>query len=253
MAQVIKTNGGSSNPSARVEKLFSDVSKRFASSSAIPMTTVATIERFPAAEEVAEAISMAIQAQSIRDIPEALSPQRLQNYLNFLMFARIRQIQNRSVRDDRGQFIPKNFKYPAILWPILCAIGNAEDYTTGVTVIVEPGAELLVWDAIDEDGWNALYETRDALLAWGRSVHLELADALPHDTNGNLRILSMFISDRGTITSPYVDDSPVDVMVRSLLEITVVENIFGLPRVEYQAVEYYQHQFIDLVRLSLIS
>lgn len=250
--RVVKTNGGSVAPSS-VEKRVNSVSKDVATPHTLPLETEAVFEGFPAAEEIAEALSGAIQAKNARDIPDSLSPQRIQNYLNVLLYCRIQQVRGIRVRQNGGIFQPQNFMYPAILWPVIRAVGDVEDHVGNLVIRVQLGNELAIWDNADQDAWDEIEETYRDILSWGGACDLELADALPRDTDGSLRVLSLFVGDRGFVSSPRLEDSPVDIMVRSLLEINLVENIFGAPRVEYQSVRFYQRQFISLLRMSLVA
>jgi hypothetical protein len=199
----------------------------------------------PGAKAYAEALFSSLSARSMRELPEELSVDRLYEAFNALLYLRVLQLDHKTVQDHPALHYSR-VRYPALLFPVFRAVGHVQDFENGLDVRVVAKGDLLKWSKAKDDVWNRVESTLRRLTDFGTGLGLEMATALPKDTDGKLSILALLAAN-GRIVSTKRAETQADLMIRSLLGLTMTENVLGIPHVEYNTVKFYQTQYAGLV------
>jgi len=170
---------------------------------------------------------------------------------NALVYTRILQA-NQATR--RGKCLDhKNVLYPAFLRPILMGIGNIDQPEEGLDIRVQPSDELRAqFEGLEESDWQKIDDTLRSLYEVGLPVGMEFAEALPRQTQGMLNVL-LLIADSTQVLQSTRKVAPADLMIRSVLGLNIINNIFGSPRWRYNTLDFYRNSYISFISLGFRS
>lgn len=209
-----------------------------------PWKVTVEVKGLPGVADYAHALCKSLAVRTNRDLPEEIQEDRLIDAFNALLYIRLAQVNFHSFKAHPALHYSV-VRYPAILFPVFRAIGTVVDESRGLTVEVQPADQLLEWSKASADQWGRVAETLQTLTAFGIGAGLEMATALPQRTDGMLSILAILEAD-GRLKGTTCETLELDLMVRSLLGLTMTEQALGIPHVEYNTIEYYRTQYATL-------
>jgi len=212
---------------------------------AMPVVQDVEIRGLPGGERFASVLHSKLTALAFRDLPESLSTERIYFALLGLMVLRVRQC--RGVRAPLPGLDRSEVVYPAFMFPVLRAIGDVRDLEDAVELRVVLSAELE--SEFTQPAWNEVLDTLRALHNHGLKNGLEFAEALPRETYGQVTVLAFVtVSDR--LASHTAQKSHSDALIRSALDLRFADYIWGMPRWEYNNLEWYHGQLERVVHDS---
>ena len=99
------------------------------------------VNGLPAKDALAEATFYGLNGVYSRELPETVSPTRIAEALEALIFLRVKQIRHEYVKCPNALHY-RQIRYPAFMWDIVRAIGDIIDRDDAVTLSVTLGEEL---------------------------------------------------------------------------------------------------------------
>jgi hypothetical protein len=129
-------------------------------------------------------------------------------------------------------------------------IGNIDQPEEGIDIRVQPSDELCAqFEGLEESDWRKIDDTLRALYEVGLPVGMEFAEALPRQTQGILNVL-LLITDSTQVLQSTRKASPVDLLIRSVLGINIINNVFGTPRWRYNTLDFYRDSYVGFISLG---
>lgn len=205
------------------------------------------IEGLPAKNVMAEAIHENLNSSSPRELPEALSVQRLAEYLEALVYIRVLQVRHQHVKDFEDLHY-KQIRFPSFMWQPIRAIGDVIDPDDALELKVQVGEGLKRFSDRKYD-WKAIVETMRALIAFGVKNGLELTTAMPKGKDGSAAILAIFVVN-GSLEGPKPGVPTAEGMIRAAIDFNFTRQIWGEPRWTYNSVSWYHSQVYQTVHSS---
>lgn len=221
---------------------------------ATPVIESLPVNGLPAKITMAEALFYGLNGVHIRELPDSVTAMRLADALESLIYLRVKQIRHERVNCPSTLHF-RQIRYPAFMWDILRAIGDIRNPDDAVTITVDLGDKLKSkFEPTSKGGerskfdWSNIAETIATIDSIGTPNGLQMATALPKMTDGSISVLSFFINDRGHLTSASHALSHGHALVRAACDFQFSLHVWGIPRWEYNSVEWYYGQLQQIVR-----
>jgi len=156
----------------------------------------------------------------------------------------------------RGAKVPINWmdvEYPAVLLPILAAIGDIriDDLAIDLRVISDDvESSNGKWrSTLEFDKWEVRYKHLSKLTSKARTCGLDIAVGLPRERKGNLSVVTMtHVNDELKSYRRPEKITPADRLISSAMEFNIHDYaIFGTARWNYGTVNYHHRALRNFV------
>lgn len=205
---------------------------------------------FPCALELATAVlrtlsHRAMNSETLND----LNVDKLAEAFNALLYTRIMQV---SYQSGRGKCLNyKDVLFPAFLRPLLIGIGIISRPEEGIRIEVSATAEMRDrFGKFSLSDWNEVDKVLRDLYDIAYPLGMEFAEAMPKSREGNLEMMTIMIGSDNVLQSASEVKSPENLLIRSMLGLSLLNSVFGSARYQYSDVSFYQRTFVDFVRES---
>lgn len=212
---------------------------------ATPVAGKIEISGLPVARVVAKELVSVLESVTMRDLPESLDVDRIEEAFVGLLVIRVNQSRYKRVGDD-PRIHYKSVRYPAFLRPVLRPVGRVESVEDGVNFEVVLSAALERFTKKDYN-WDKIAETLQALDVYGTPCGLEMAQGMPKAVDGLLDVMSFMVQD-GNVVSHDGGRSPEQAFCFAAVGYAFSTYVWGVPRWQYNSMEFYHRQTGALVR-----
>lgn len=205
------------------------------------------ISGLPSAKAIGETLVSVLTPLTMRELPVSLSPDRIAEAFEGLLFLRVVQVNGRPLCPHPA-LNHKLVEYPAVLFPLLRAIGEVNDTEDAVLVKLRAAGPLTRFEDKKYD-WESIVETLRDLVDYGQPNGMELAYGLPKGRDGRLSVILLCVENE-RVKSSSGKANPADLLIRSAYDFVVSDYVWGAIRWEYQSISDYRYQLQQLVRAS---